>query len=269
MKKIFALPVLILLAAICPVFGTTFTQRFLNPDGTAQTNAFTFTAYPPASPWFIVGTNTYFGGQTATFTPDATGYVSNSVAAGSYTVLFSNLNSGFYVTIPNTTNIVSLSACATGVPTISGTAFDGYGLVTNWLGFPPATNSYTCIIFNLGYTPATNSAPGVISALGYMPATNSPPGIISALGYTPATNAPVFLTGSNPTNQFVVNVIYTNAGNRALLFGFASGTILHWTNNSLPFVLPVTNDFCVPLSTNATFKFDNSGWLTNSTLWNL
>lgn len=156
--------ILALMVATGSLPATPWFQTFYNPDGSPQTNALTFTAYPPVNTWVVVGTNMYYGAQTTTFTPNSSGYVSNQIAPNVYSVLFSNLNSGFLVNILNTTNVLPLSTYVTNVPTVSGVAFNGYGMVTNWLQFAPATNrpATNTIVYISGFTGITNAA-GVVT----------------------------------------------------------------------------------------------------------
>jgi uncharacterized membrane protein YidH (DUF202 family) len=204
MKKIFLILVLILIAMAGAVRATPFIQVFQNPDGTAQTNSFTLSAYPAANVWTVVGTNLVYGNYAITFTPNSSGYISNAIAPNTYQLLFSNLNSGFYLTIPNTTNVVSLSACVTSVPT-TGNILTGYGLVTNWLSFAPATNSSSGIIAALGYMPPTNNYSSLTNALTFAPATNNP-----------ATNIIVYVSGLTVTTNgsgAITNIVLTYGTN--------------------------------------------------------
>jgi hypothetical protein len=172
-KPIILLLILVVILVALAVRATPFYQYFYNPDGTPQTNSFSMTAYGSENAWVVVGTNIYYGAQTVTFTPATNGYVSNAIAPNTYTVLFSNLNSGFYVTIPNTTNVTTLASYATSTPTISGTAFDSYGMVTNWLRYAPATNR-----------PATNTIVYVSAVSGITNAS----GAVTNLSVTLTTN---------------------------------------------------------------------------------
>ena len=203
LQRLMLLAICYLLSAICSL-ATPFIQVFQNPDGTAQTNSFTLTAYPPANVWTVVGTNLVYGNYAVTFTPNSSGYISNAIAPNTYQLLFSNLNSGFYVNIPNTTNVVSLSACVTGVPS-SGNVLNGYGLVTNWLSFAPATNSSAGILAALGFTPPTNNYTSLTNALTFAPATNNP-----------ATNIIVYVSGLTVTTNgsgAITNIVLTYGTN--------------------------------------------------------
>jgi len=68
--------------------------------------------------------------------------------------------------------------------------------------------------------------------------------LVSGVGL--ATNKPVFYTADNPTNQYRSGAVYTNAGEKGVLRGWASGTILNHTNNGASYALPVTNNFYEP-----------------------
>jgi hypothetical protein len=144
------------------------------------------------TPFTVNGTNLIFGGNTIsnfTFTSDSSGYFSNVLYAGTYKFILTNYNAAFIAQIPDTTNVQSLTLYITNMPVFSGVALDSYGLITNLLHFPPATNSTAGITAALGYTPPTNSYNGLTNSLGFPPATNSNSGITSALGYTPPTNS--------------------------------------------------------------------------------
>lgn len=186
--------------------ATPFYYDGRNADGTAQTNVITMHAWPAANTWTAVGTNIVYGGYTEaiTITPSAAGFSSNWALPNGYRCIVSNLNSAFFVVIPQTEEYNDLASYITNSPTISGTYLDGFGLVTNWLGFVPINSNNPAVLAALTYTPATNtlaaainllddtftsnSFAGVTNALGYYPATNSNAGIQSALGYEPATN---------------------------------------------------------------------------------
>lgn len=188
MKRLLLL--VLLLVLVLDARATPFFFQGHNSDGTAQTNEITMVAWPiNTQTWTAVGTNVIYGGQTIVITPNASGYASNWAYPNTYLCMVSNLDAGFYVKIPNTTNFLSLATYITNSPTLSGTYLNGYGLVTNWLTFEPATNSNAGITAALGYTPATNSNDGIQSALGYEPATNSNAGIDAALGFSAATNS--------------------------------------------------------------------------------
>ncbi len=99
--------------------------------------------------------------------------------------------------------------------------------------------------------------PGPIA--GYSIVTNN-------LGFAPATNAVPLTTTSNPTNSFAVNTIYTAPVFKSELTGFTLGGILYYTNNSISYQTPVTNNFTIPLSTNATWSLLGVN-LTNCIDW--
>ena len=199
------LAALFLIIGSSVTLATPFYQMFLNPDGSPQTNAFTFTASQPANTWTVVGSNIVYGNYPVTFTPDTNGYVSNSIAPNSYVVTFAGLNSGFYANIPNTTNVLPLANYVTNVSTVSGTALSGFGLVTNWLGYLPGTNGGAISYSQLPWTPPTNNYTGITNALGFWPATNSP-----------ATNVVIYLTAltlQTNSSGAVTNIVKTFATN--------------------------------------------------------
>jgi len=240
--------------ALITIHGSLFTcsAAYLQPfvyygidqGGSPLTNLITIQA---------VGTNTITAYSTfivasvpKTYQPDVNGYVSNNIALGNYILTISN----YYYSVPFS---ISSNAAPQNISQVAGIP------VTTFMNF-------TLAQFSDAGTMARESTNNWTRA--GTAATNSAAGIVFALGFQPATNAPAFTSGSNPTNQYTVNVLYTNAGPKGLLIGFASGTVLNFTNGGAGWQLPVTNNFCVPLSTNATFKFGNSGWLTNTILIN-
>jgi len=173
---------------------TPFSYQFYNADGSAQTNVITMTAWPPATnTWTVYGTNIVYGGVTLTLTPNASGFGTNHAYPNTYRLFITNLNSGFFISLPDTTNQVALGSCLTAAPQVAGPV-GFYGMVTNWLGFAPSTNNNAGIVAALGYTPATNTYAALTNILGYGPATNTSAGLIAGLGYTPATNTYMALT---------------------------------------------------------------------------
>ena len=222
---------------------TPFYGKFYNADGSAQTNVIQMQAWPPANNWTIYGTNMVYGGAIMNLVPDATGYFSNAAYANTYRLLLTNLNSGFYMTLLDTTNFLSIAVYATDTPTV-GNILNGFGLVTNWLGYTPAPATYAGISNALAFQVATNSnsslsntlsasfaiySPAtyvsISNALGFAAATNSNAGIVFALGYTPPTNsysaftniAGVFATNGGPLSlsQITAALTYTPATNTA------------------------------------------------------
>lgn len=186
--RFFNLLAALLLAACSARATTAFTYQFYNADGTAQTNAITMTAWPPSTnTWTVYGTNIIYGGLNITLTPNSSGFGTNHAYPGAYRLYVSNLNSGFYVTLPDTTNTVSLGTYLTSAPQTAG-PIGFFGMVTNWLGYSPATNTSAGLIATLGYTPLTNTYAAMTNAAGFRFATNTSAGLIAGLGYTPATN---------------------------------------------------------------------------------
>ena len=160
-------------------------------------------------------------------------------------------------------------------------ATNSFGCITNLLGGTPTINTFASVIAALGYTPptntysaitniigipATNGAPIAISQLPYTPATNTYAALTNILGFVPATNAVFRQTASNQTNSYVTGTAYLNGSFKSDLFGFAQGGMLFYTNNGLSYFIPVTNNFNVPLGTNATFSF-SGGYITNVVNW--
>ena len=193
-KKILALICLSLVTCQLSLFAITpFYFKSFNADGTPQTNLVTMQAWPPAASWSVNGTNLIYGAGIITNTPDATGFFSNAVFANSYRFQIPALNTVFYATILDTPNYLPLTVYITGAP-VSLAPLNNYQLVTNWLGFAPATNN----------------AAGIISALQYAPATNGYTGISAALGFFPATNPLLLITtnisfvGPNTTNTLYI-----------------------------------------------------------------
>ena len=136
------------------------------------------------------------------------------------------------------------------------------------LGYTPPTNNYSSITNSVGFAPATNTPSGIAAAQGFLSATNTPAGIVAALNFQPSTNTPAFTTTSNPTNQYVTGILYTNTARKGWLRGFAFGGILNHTNgmSGLQYNEPVTNNFMELISTNDTFQF-TGGNITNTILW--
>ena len=250
MKKFLAL--FLAMVCFCASGITPYYMSVLHPDGTPDTNAVYITMWPPGQPFYIYGTNTIYGPLTLTNVPNSSGFYSNNIEPASYTVRIADMPQvGFFVTVPDTSTYTNLALYSTNVPYTA--ANNGlFGLVTNWLGYWPATNNYSGITGALGYqaatngglvsytqlpwTPPTNTPAGVVYALnfqpatngyagltlglGFDPATNTPSGIISALGYTPATNV-TSLTYTEFTNGAsgaltAFNTYYTNTFNRKI-----------------------------------------------------
>lgn len=230
---------------------TPFSYQFYNSDGSANTNTATMEAWPRSTNgWTVYGTNLVWGSQTITLT-NAGGYGTNLGAFPNvYRVWFSNLNSGFYVRLPDTNLQVSLGACVVAVPQVAGPV-TLFSQITNALGFYPLASNTTSLLAALGYTPATNglaaitntvTAASMVGMLGYQPASNSAAGIKFALGYTPATNSLVGITNAlgylpQPTNVVLTASVIPPLGtigvtnlNSTLLTNLGTGTVICWTN---------------------------------------
>ena len=212
MKKLFAIAFALMIGCSVTLPATPFSYQFFNSDGTAQTNRILMQAWPPATnTWTVYGTNVIYGGQIITLDPNSSGYGTNYAYPNTYRLFLSNLNSGFFISLPDTSSQIALGSCLISAPQVAG-PLGFFGMVTNWLGYMPATNNAAGIKFALGYTPATNSLPGITNALGYTPpnstyasltnslgldpASNNAAGIKFALGYTPPTNSYVSLTNA-------------------------------------------------------------------------
>ena len=145
--------------------ATSFFGKFSNSDGSPQTNTVLLQAWPPVNTWTAYGTNMIYGAYVITNQPNSVGWFSNSAYPNVYRVYVPALDSGFFVNLLDTTNFLSLSVYATNVATFSGSYLNGYGIVTNWLQFPPATNSPAGIIAALNYTPPTNSSATIVNGV--------------------------------------------------------------------------------------------------------
>lgn len=205
MKKLCS--IVLVLALVLAVRATPFFIQGYQSDGTAQTNAIQVSAWPPSdSPFVTYSTNIIYGGNTLQIVPAASGYASNWVFPGVYRFFIPALSVAWIAVIPDTTNFLSVANYTTNLPNYTGLGLNSYGVVTNSLGFAPATNTTAGIEAALGYVPATNSNAGVVFALGFTPATNSYNGITNALHMAPATNnnsGIVFALGFTPaTNSY-------------------------------------------------------------------
>ena len=216
-------------------FATTpFSYQFYNADGSAQTNVITMTAWPPATnTWTVYGTNIVYGGVTLTLTPNASGFGTNHAYPNTYRLFITNLNSGFFISLPDTTNQVALGTCLTAAPQVAGPV-GFYGMVTNWLGFAPSTNNNAGIVAALGFAPATNSlanltnlltSEALIAELGFQPATNSAASIsnllnsamlVTGLGFQPATNTLASITNLLTSAALVAELGFQPATNGIL-----------------------------------------------------
>lgn len=209
--------------------ATPFYGKIPNSDGSFQTNVVLMQAYPPANTWTVYGTNIVYGGRIITNLPNASGYFSNWCYPNTYRVTVPALSSSFFVNILDTTNFLSLAVYITNAPVVSGTYLDGYGLVTNWLGYAPVRPTPAGVTGALGYTPptntysaftniagvfATNNGPITYSQLPFTPPTNSYSALTNALGFVPGTNTIglttnfTFLNGTtNPSTAYQTNGI--------------------------------------------------------------
>jgi hypothetical protein len=162
MKKI--LPILLILSNFTVARAlTSYYYSAQNNDGTPQTNYFTLQPWPPAAQGItIYGTNIIFGPYIITNTPNASGFYSNGISPNTYKLQVPAINLAAFVSIPDTTNYISLASYMTNSPIVSG-GVGGYAFVTNYLGFAPATNN-----------PGTNTivyvsaVSGITNASGYV-----------------------------------------------------------------------------------------------------
>ena len=194
---------LALSASATPIFLTT-----VNADGNANTNAVIMTPWPPNAPFYVYQvTNIVSGLSPLTNTPNSSGFFSNSVMPIVYTVRYANAQSvGFFANVTDTTNYLSLATYATNTPVASARYGTMFGVVTNWLGYTPATNTLAGLLSKLGFQPATNSFGCITNLLGGTPVIATYANVVAALGFTPVTN-----TYSALTNVFGF-IPATNAG---------------------------------------------------------
>lgn len=154
---------LIVILAWCCIFGgrhasaTPFYLQLLNATNGPMTGQVTIQGWPQSSWWSMYGTNAIYTGFIITNTPNGSGFFSNWLYPGTYRVQIPTLNTIFYVNIPDTTNYENLMMYGVAVPATE-TALNSYGLVTNLLGFGPATNSFPMLVAAMGYTPMPASA---------------------------------------------------------------------------------------------------------------
>lgn len=258
MKRSLLLLFLLLLLICRAPAPTPFSYQFYNADGTAQTNPVTMTAWPPTTNgWTAYGTNIIYGAGTITLTPNTNGYGTNAGAFPNvYRLTFSNLNSSFYIRLPDTNAQVSLGSCLISVPQVAGPV-TFYSQITNALGFAPLASNTTAIFGGIGYTPATNGLANLTNTLtdaalvgihAYRPATNG----LAALTNTLTDAALVGIHGYRPATNSVSG--FTN------VLGF---TLQAWTygnvTNALGFK-PPTNP---PLALTAVLPFTIPGSGTN------
>ena len=232
MKKFFLILGMILSVFICQATTPTlFTFQFQNADGTYNTNYTTMQGWPPATGGATVVSNVIVwsgAGQIITNQFQGTNTLgTNSAMPNNYKVFCPATSLGFFVTIPQTTNMLPLANYATGL-TVTYPSSSLFYYITNALGGTPAIASYSSIVTALGFIPATNGgtlaysqlpyAPGitngngvsltnipnmalqfvaatngaalVYSKLPFTPPTNTFAGIVSVLGFNPATNNP-------------------------------------------------------------------------------
>lgn len=239
-----AILALVLLLRACEYApATPFVQTFYNSDGTPQTNAITMVAYPAQNTWIVVGTNLYYGGSNLTLQPTTNGYVSNAVSPGGYRLTFANTTLPLYVNILNTTNVLPLSTYVTNAPVIAGSYLSAYGVLTNMLGYAPATNTALGVKAALGYTPPTNSLASLTNAFGFLPLSSSATisaALLPQLGSVGVTN----LNGTMLTN-------------------LGTGTIICWTNLAIG-VAPTLGapDGSLLITTNGVvFTRTNAAWV--------
>jgi hypothetical protein len=218
MKNLFKIILLMLLATL-PVIAitpTSFTFQFYDANGQPNTNYTTMQGWPPSSGGVTVVSNVIvWAGASQMITNQFQGtntLGTNSAMPNNYQVLCPATGLGFFVTIPQTTNMLPLASYATGVPvTYPSSSF--YFYVTNALGYYPATNGGAIAYSQLPYAPGITNGNGAALtnvpnlALQFVAATNNP-----------ATNTSIFLTS--------VSVV-TNAS------GVATNVLLTFGTNTL------------------------------------
>jgi hypothetical protein len=194
MKNLFKIILLMLLATL-PVIAitpTSFTFQFYDANGQPNTNYTTMQGWPPSSGGVTVVSNVIvWAGASQMITNQFQGtntLGTNSAMPNNYQVLCPATGLGFFVTIPQTTNLLPLASYATGLP-VTYPSSSLYFYVTNALGFQPAAATFA----------------GITNALGYFPATNNP-----------ATNTIIYLTGVTGTTNgsgVVTNIVTTTSTN--------------------------------------------------------
>jgi hypothetical protein len=224
--------------------ATPFFYQGYKSDGSFNTNQVGVTFFPTTDqPFTIYGTNIVYGGNILTISPNTSGYSSNWIFPGVYKFIITNLNAAFIANIPDTTNFNALALYVTNVQSFSGVGLNSYGVMTNQLGFPPATNTTSGIETALGYVPATNNNAGILFALGYTPATNTYAGIMNSLGFAPATNS--FIGG---TNQFGYMPATNTSAGVLFALGYTPATnTFNGVTNSLGY-MPATNGGAIAIS---------------------
>lgn len=189
MKKIFSIFLILALVIKAHALTPFFVQLFQS-DGAINQSQIGVSVWPPTdSPFVTYGTNLVYNGNIETIVLNGSGYGTNSLFPGTYRFYITNLNAAFVAVIPDTLVTNSIALYVTNLPGFSGVGLNSYGVITNQLGFAPATNSFKGMTNALGYMPATNSNSGIVFALGFTPATNNYNGITNALGYIPANAA--------------------------------------------------------------------------------
>ena len=239
-----------LMARCAPAHATVVTNTYTlhNPDGTAYTNPFVMTVYPPQNnSVVVVGTNIVVGGgYPMTNTPNSSGKGSVVCEPNQYKVYLPSANIQFYVNIQATNPIADFSALTTNVPVVfipnsffawftNNLGF--YPLASNYAalyalqGYQPATNSFGCITNLLGGVPTLNTSNSVVAALGITPVASTYYGVTNALHFAPATNTEAGLIaalGFQPmpnTYGSVTNVLggaVLNSNQTAIANGFTN-----------------------------------------------
>ena len=154
---------------------TPFSFSFVSANGQPDTNQTLMQGWPPASGSVTVVSNVIvFSGAsqiiTNTFTNGLT-IGTNAAMPNNYRVLRPSDGLAFFVTIPQTTNVLPLATYVTGAP-VTYPSSSLYFYITNALGFQPLASNTAAILGGLGFQPVTNTFSGITNALGYFPATN-------------------------------------------------------------------------------------------------
>ena len=256
---------------------TPFYLRTLNGDGSANTNQVFVQAWPLQTNLFTTyGTNVIFGAPVYVYTPDNTGYFTNALEPNVYRVTLTNFGSGstyaFTVNLPDSGALTPLASCVTNLPIYPG-AQSMYAVLTNWLGFAPATNSSAGILFwlnpngvltNAYLSVSTNLLANHFGGYGTGPTV--------AVNTNGAGNGGSVAIDANASDAaFTVTVTTTvPAANTAMFtntYGrpYATAPHITWSASSFGARLLTTNAF-VTNATATSFEFwsGNSAWASSS-----
>ena len=208
------LSILFLLVALAVNAATPSYLVSLKPDGvTPETNAVILTPWPPNAPFYVYGTNVIAGLGPMTNVPNSGGFFSNSFAPIIFTVRYASAPSvGYYVRIADTTNYASLATYATNVPVALAGYGSMFGLVTNWLGYWPATNSFAGIAAALGYYPANTNDANVQALIMRLSTNANAQTLIQNLSTNAGAVTLIQALSTNANAQTLIQNLSTNAG---------------------------------------------------------